>query len=250
MAGYDQEWDKVMDLKTSLYRLYHRHISKTKHRVVAVQNAEFLIQPDNYIGRRLWVEGGYEQDRLDWLIPRLIDHNFDLCLDVGANFGLYTVLLALHTDIPAIHAFEPDPRNLTYLRMHQFMNHLGERVQIHPVAISDQTGEVSLHMAPEKSTGRSSLLERSENKEQVTVPVRRLDDLFPVREQKIMMKIDVEGLEAHVFRGASALLQQNNVLIQVESHEGEAKGIAKTSGLRLCHQIGPDYFFTNIDNLT
>jgi FkbM family methyltransferase len=117
-------------------------------------------------------------------------------VDIGANIGAMARIFAKRAKV--VHAFEPSPRALEYLRLNA-----EENVIVHPVALSDHSG-VGLFEERE-SLDRSSLSDHG-----VEVPVRTLDsfDLKPD-----LIKIDVEGFEPEVLRGARETLQRSPILL-------------------------------------
>lgn len=139
-------------------------------------------------------------------------------LDVGANIGLYSY--ALSRICPAVIAFEPQPACLTTLRaMARERN-----VTVRPEAVSDAPGTLTLRVPLVRgipSTGLASL--RGTNAggpadsatcQEFRVPLVRLDDLkLPPTG---FMKIDVEGHEFEVLRGAKGLLERDRPVLLVE----------------------------------
>lgn len=232
-------------LKTSLFRFYYRRVCKRKWLTVKVRQTEFLVRPDNYIDRRLWIEGGYEDAQIDHLKKLIKLHEIDMFLDIGANVGLYSCLLAQETSVPDLHAFECDPRNLAHLGAHLRMNSLLERVQVHSHAIGDTSGEISFQQAPESSTGRSRIGDAPAGFTTISVPVQRLDDIMQPSNRRIAIKLDVEGFEGAALRGMETLLGQNFCLLQIEILEDQTDVVSflETLGYRKQGSIGADSYF-------
>jgi len=121
-----------------------------------------------------------------------------VCWDVGANVGFYTLLFAeLVGPQGKVFAFEPLGRNVDLLRRHVEIN--GYRnVRIFPCALADFDGEVSFDPGPNPSIGRIA------PSGPLRVPCARADTLLATGEVEApdVIKIDVEGAEAAVLRGA------------------------------------------------
>lgn len=130
----------------------------------------------------------------------------DLFVDVGANIGLYTVYACeLGAEVVAV---EPDPANVARIRENLAEN--GARAEVVPKALSAEPGTVVFtadlnernHIVPDGGAGR-------------TVEATTLDDL--VGDRTAMVKIDVEGAEELVLRGASRALGERRIaLMQLE----------------------------------
>lgn len=130
-------------------------------------------------------------------------------VDIGANVGWFTLLLARCVGPSGrVHAFEPEPGNHALL-LHNLQANpavAGDgRVQAHALALGEQPGQAQLHTTA--FNGGMHRLYDSVCCEgpAVTVPVARLDDLLPSG-SVALVKIDVEGYEHPVLRGARALL--------------------------------------------
>jgi FkbM family methyltransferase len=166
------------------------------------------------------------------LLPRLANRS-KLSIDVGAAQGSYTALL-----VPLsrrVIAFEPVPQFAEELRK---MFSGTAIVQIEQVALSDQSG--SRHMRVRKDSFRSTIesgneLRYSANVEAISVKVSSLDEYSFCNVGFI--KIDVEGHDLAVLRGAADTIHRErpNVLIEVEEQHRrgaleDAFGFFKNAG--------------------
>jgi FkbM family methyltransferase len=135
------------------------------------------------------------------LLARLMPQ-VDCFVDIGANLGYYTCL-ALQHGKPVV-AFEPQEQNLRCLYQNLMINGWNDRAEIFPVALSDKAGLLTLYGASGPS---ASLLPHwagySAGYKKV-VPVSTLDSVVPARfaGQRLLVKIDVEGAEYQVLKGA------------------------------------------------
>jgi len=156
--------------------------------------------------------------------PVLARLDCDVILDVGATRGQFSLMSRIVMPAIPIFAFEPIPTEAEIFRKAL----LGEYVQLHQVALGDKAGEAELHLS--RSPDSSSLLPIGEAQTRLfpatgeigtlKVPVKRLDDFKPEWEKysRILLKIDVQGFELSVLRGAVETLK-NCVYIYVECSE-------------------------------
>ena len=114
-------------------------------------------------------------------------------------------------------AFEPVPTNLRLLRRNMHLNCFSERSEIFPVALTAEGGgEVEMTIEPGLSPA-ASLAENLEG-EKIRVPTRTLDGCLANHSQvPALIKIDVEGAEHEVLKGATRTLAKSPVLL-VEVH--------------------------------
>jgi FkbM family methyltransferase len=137
----------------------------------------------------------------------------DAVLDIGANRGFVTVALAeLVGRSGQVVAFEPNSALLPNLRRTAAAL---PQARVLPYAVSDVTGEAVLHV-PEMSEVASLSAEYAKRDcgraEPSPCAVRRLDDLVASGEvpRPDFVKVDVEGAELLVFRGARATLDRED----------------------------------------
>lgn len=169
------------------------------------------------IGRCIWRTGVYELSIVE-LILRLT-REVDLAIDIGANIGTMTGAFAAKAQ--EVWAFEPEPSVFCRLsaNVSEFVGLPGFcSCRTFPVALSDEDGIATL-VYPEDfrdNNGRAYL--GSGGGQQVHT--RRLDNLLGRREVGLM-KIDVEGTEMAVLKGASASLASGQIRhIIFENHGG------------------------------
>ena len=129
----------------------------------------------------------------------------DTVVDIGANIGWFTLHLARRVG-PAgtVHAFEPEPGNFHRLVTNVRANGLSWVVP-HAVALGAENGQALLHTTAHNTGMHRLYASVCCEGPAVPVAVRRLDDLVPPG-GVALVKIDVEGYEHAVLRGARRLL--------------------------------------------
>jgi FkbM family methyltransferase len=145
------------------------------------------------------------------LLPRLCRPGNGF-VDAGAHIGSVIAEVKECNPSARIVAIEAIPEKAAYLtRRH------GD-VTVHAVALGDHDGEVSFFVDARR-TGYSSLgLERgAPGVQEITVPMRRLDALVPADLPVDVVKIDVEGAELGVLRGAVELVARCRPVVVFES---------------------------------
>lgn len=207
----------------------------------------WLLNRKNRVDRKV-ICGGYEQEQVSYLFSRMAE-GCDCFLDIGANFGLYSVQAAAKNLASAIHAFEPDPRNYAQLQANLYLNNFTTRIQAHPLVLSDSARQVEFEMYPTSSTGQSRVATGAGDAQAVpttTLPARTLDSTLPMQGKRIFMKIDVEGHESEVLKGAENTLRDNRCFLQIEAwpgHDEALKSHMAAIGYRCVHIINQDHYF-------
>jgi FkbM family methyltransferase len=157
------------------------------------------------------------------LLPGLCDPR-KVFVDAGAHIG--SVIGSVRHRHPRIRviAFEADPVKAAAL---------GRRlkdVDVHPCALGEKEGEVTFFVDT-KRPGYSSLsqgLRSSENINEISVPMRRMDGTIAVTLQIEVIKMDVEGAELGVLRGSSMLIQRCRPIVLFESALKNAEAMGFT----------------------
>ena len=133
--------------------------------------------------------------------------------DVGANLGYFTLLMAeLVGPTGHVHAFEPNPVMLRRLRRNVTVNGFAGYTDIHDKALADTSGEiVSFHVPTENPGGGAITLHKHQiDTGALQIETVRLDSR-PEWQSIELMKIDVEGAEELVWRGAKGLLESDKL---------------------------------------
>lgn len=201
----------------------------------------FLLNWRNYVDRQLLFFDDFEDEQLDRFIGGMKERGCTAFLDVGANIGYYTVVVAQAHPCWIV-AFEPDPRNLQQLRANLFLNRMSERVEVRAEAASDAPGQVSFEVWPDGSTGQS----RVSDKGTLSVPAVRLDDVLDFKGQSLAIKMDIEGYEQVALAGMTRLLADNDCWIQLESFGHNLPAVTallESLGYRKVATIADDHFF-------
>jgi FkbM family methyltransferase len=145
----------------------------------------------------------------------------DVVVDVGANIGYYSLLLASRIgEKGRLYAIEPDPTNRAILELNIKANNI-RNIIVLDCAITAEVGNVDLYLS-EKNFGDHRLcLDKNETQARSKISVRAetLDHLFSdvYKEDKInLIKIDTQGHEPFVVIGATKIIQTHKPALLFE----------------------------------
>lgn len=144
----------------------------------------------------------------------------DTFLDIGANFGLHTLHAAKRVGSQgSVFAFEPVPKNLRLLQRNVTLTNVQAQTQIVPAAVSNQPEPTLEFYVPGDEVAVTASLQSTQNTQKIQVKNVRLDDFWVSINQPIhLIKIDVEGAELDVLRGAKTVLQTWHPILLIEVH--------------------------------
>lgn len=225
---------------------------------VWAQDARFRVDTTDLIDRELAINGIWEAPQLEDFAALCVSNRIDYFLDIGANAGVYSVLLAKKNLGGTIIAFEPDPGNRARLLANIAINGLEKKIRVVSHAVGDKDGEVMLMEAGSHNRGKSWIAHPDKPPEEApgvaTHVVRqiRFDDAFAISDKTILIKMDVEGSEFHALAGMERTLRDNRCYLQVELYSDqfeELKAMFARLGYRYLKTEYIDHYFTNFPAL-
>lgn len=142
----------------------------------------------------------------------------DTVCDIGANKGSYLLWLSRWVKTGRVIAFEPQQKLARYL------TEVCARLQLRNVtveakAVSAASGHMDLHIPGDADSPGASLSSRVADREtcrRVSVPVVSLDNYLKADDRVSCLKVDVEGSELNVFKGAEGILRRHSPLLVFE----------------------------------
>ncbi|WP_312760419.1 FkbM family methyltransferase [Pantoea brenneri] len=193
-----------------------------KVHVVNSSQGSFLTFGNDAISQHLFTHGNWES----WLVP--ITNEFiqgfiaPVVFDLGANLGAYTVPIALQVEKQKgqVYAFEPQKTIYYQLCGNIFLNRLDNVTALNyavghhscfiDIAVPDYHKTHNIGAFSMDEQFRTELgTQASMSNEKDSIQLVKLDDIIPDNKVRFL-KIDVEGLEIDVLRGALNFLEQNN----------------------------------------
>ena len=194
---------------------------------------------DHGIGVHEFFQSGYELVRVSEIRKAVKEGN--TVIDIGANIGYFTVLLAnLVGPKGKVYAFEPDPRNFRLLQRTIERNGW-THVIAEQKAVSNKAGEFTLYQT---QSCAANTLTPGEHISAVKVHVVTLDDFLSDEPHIDFVKMDMDGSEPLAIQGMAQLIQRSpNLQVVAEYEPGNVKRylgnpldfitITEESGLKL-----------------
>ena len=231
-------------------------LNNFNHRVARKHITNFpqiAIFSFDHIGLLVNLDGRYEHDALDLIKDYILKSGridpTSCALDIGANIGNHTLFFAEY--FKHVFAFEPNPRAYKLLEFNVFSRNISAL----NYGLSDKNSMMRFQVSA-ANIGGSKILENNDDAidgEVINVEVRCLDDLVEMADANIsLIKIDVEGHELSVLKGARGIIERDDPIIPFEQgideiSEGSSAVIdfMRSHGYRFCAIEDRFYFGEN-----
>ena len=167
---------------------------------------EALFQHSYPLYRPLYAAYKSVADRQERAVLRQLVRPGMTVVDVGAHVGVYTQYLAqLVGPRGHVHAFEPSPVN--YARLAAAVRGVGNVTAVQAAA-GERPGTTDLFLSTRYNVDHRTF-DTGEGRPSIEVRVVSLDAYFPAGARIDLVKIDVQGAECAVVRGADRIIRQN-----------------------------------------
>lgn len=165
----------------------------------------------------------YQGEKLDEALKYV--KQFDVAVDVGGHCGLWSKELV--KKFALVVAFEPMPAHRDC-----FVKNVKGNYELHPYALGDKDGSVKIR-TKESSSGDTRVHPDGQHE----IEVKRLDDLYAGPCD--FLKIDCEGYEEFVLRGATELLKHKPVVIvEQKPNKAQEYGLKETGAVDFLKSLG------------
>lgn len=204
-----------------------RRFSRKDRSIKLPWNVQVAVNPNESIGKSI-LNTGFHDLTVTESIVRLLEKG-EIAVDAGANFGYFTLLMSRVIGSQGrVYAFEPHPG--IYRRLQDNINrNLVSNVHAHEVGLSSKISDGYL-IIPESFDNNEGIASVSfdEKGSRTKIKLSILDTVLSTVQETIgLVKIDVEGHELDLLKGASALLKEKKIRdIVYEDHHNQPSEVA------------------------
>ena len=178
--------------------------------------AKLIVNPSDHIQYQIFWYGYYEKEAVcTW---HSFVENDSIILDVGANFGLYSIVAGNKLTTGKVYAFEPVPDLVQQFKRNIQLNEL-TNIEIVPSAVSDISGSFQFYLSGKDNLGMSGFHPPDNfSGTQKIVDSVILDEWAEDNQiaKLNLVKIDVEGAEINVLKGMKNLIKKFKPVIFIE----------------------------------
>jgi len=197
--------------------LYLIFLSKKKKiRIIIRDNIKWKININDVIGGSLFFFGYFEKKNINFFKKYILKNT---CLiDIGANIGAFAIpfYFAYRDKISKAYAIEPDKKNYYLLKENLKLNKISNKIKTlnYIISYKNKINKVYSHYPILKDSKKGKLFFREGNINKVKKI--SLDKLIFKKKINYILKIDVDGNEYHVIKGAQKFINKYKPLILIE----------------------------------
>ncbi|GIW99743.1 MAG: hypothetical protein KatS3mg111_3076 [Pirellulaceae bacterium] len=176
--------------------------------------------------------GGYELKELALIADLLTCMERPVAVDVGANLGGHTLVMARFA--AEVHSFEPYPQFADRIEEQLRLNNY-DHVHVHRLGLSDRNEKLPYFFdLASRNQGIGSFIEtHNDGRPVATLEVVRADDYLADRLPRLdFLKIDIEGSEGPALAGMKTILTRTNPIIMMEVTETSNAQLERLGGLQ------------------
>ncbi len=197
-------------------------------------------EKNSVIGSLLFYSGTFEEQQVQFIARILKKHDHPIVLDIGANIGWHSIWWALSSPRSSIYAFEPSMTTAKLLIKNIAHNNVASQVTHVASAVADRVGIAEFNECEDSAYSSLRDTQRKRVISTITVPVTTIDRF--VEQAKLpevsLLKIDVEGLETEVVRGARSTLESFEPNVLMEIFGGVASNPDPESTIKFMQALG------------
>jgi FkbM family methyltransferase len=209
----------------------------------------YYLQPEDKTITPVLIDWGMWERSESQVLSEIL-HPGDTFIDVGADFGWYTVIGAkVVGPTGRVVAFEPVPGNLEYLKRNVAANKC-DNVKPEALALSNKAGKLTFHLDQTNLGDHSMLESRDRVGGTLEVEATTLDEYLKDYSGKIaLIKIDTQGAEGYIIDGMAETIAKHPemaILIEYTPSALRQCGYDPEAFLRKFHQQGYEVkYFTS-----
>lgn len=227
--------------------LVFRYISKKNQEYASKRGQRMALYANDHIGLSIYIDGIYEKEEINDVINLMsilkIDTSKGVAIDIGANIGNHTIIFS--KIFGYVFSFEPNPFTFQILNFNsQFLLN----VKTFNFGLSDKNEKLELFEDISNYGASSAVYKKSESRS-TTIEVRSLDSMEENFSNLKLMKIDVEGMEYDVLRGAKNIIEKNKPIILFEQHMTDFDE-NESNSIRFLRDLDYEICWVNLANST
>jgi FkbM family methyltransferase len=200
--------------------------------------------------REIFFNQRYEEKQFKESFYNIEKYKIEIFLDIGANSGIYSMLVAKKFGNLTIEAFEPIKTTYEKLTNNIQNNYLQKKIITHNFGLSNKNSILKMKTNIKFGYKQSAGYFVSKNGDEQADFILG-DKLLRYKNKNIFIKIDTEGHEFFVIEGMNKLILNNNIILQIEIWKNNYTStniLLEKHGFTYFKKINDDYYYSKFDS--
>ena len=206
------------------------------------------------IDRSVLLFNFYEEEQIKYLIGLFKKNKINYFFDVGANCGIYSLVISKLFPKTSTLSFEPVKSTFKKLEKNFSLNPKLKNMKKYNYGLSNKNSKLKMKALFKKNfiqSGGYGVVNNKDNLKNLHTEFalfKKGDDKFRYKNKTICLKIDVEGHEIFVLNGLKKIFKNNKIFLQIEIFPNNLTKInrwLKNFNFIKINKINSDYYFTN-----
>ena len=191
-----------------------------------IKNTIMFLDFLDPIDRELILHNEFESLEINYLIKKININKINFFLDIGANCGYYSLIIGKNFKHISVIAFEPNKE--AFYKFSKSLNinpDLSKKINLNNFGLSNVSRRLKMQTIAKfgyQQTGGASVTNNDtilKNHDSFFADFKIGDEYLNLRDEKLSLKIDVEGHELNVLEGINKTLVNNKCILQIEIFE-------------------------------
>jgi FkbM family methyltransferase len=172
--------------------------------------------------KEIFLFNNYENLQIEFFIKNIRKYNLKYFIDVGANSGIYSLIIRDKFHNIKIKSFEPVKKTIAKFKNNLKLNKQLKNIKLYEFGLSDKNSKLLMKAKVRDNFIQSSgfgVLRKKDNLKNLFLEKNIFkigDSIIRLKNKDISIKIDVEGHEYQVLQGLKKLLNHNRIFLQIE----------------------------------
>ena len=206
------------------------------------------------IDRSVLLFNFYEEEQINYLIRLFRKNKINYFFDVGANCGMYSLVISKLFPKTSTLSFEPVKSTFKKLEKNFSLNPKLKNMKKYNYGLSNKNSKLKMKALFKKNfiqSGGYGVVNNKDNLKNLHTEFalfKKGDDKFKYKNKIICLKIDVEGHEIFVLNGLKKIFKNNKIFLQIEIFPNNLTKInrcLKNFNFIKINKINSDYYFKN-----
>jgi FkbM family methyltransferase len=222
---------KKIPIIRRMYPSLMKRIYKNKKIRFQFFNINLVGNINEPMDKEIFLFNTYENNQIIFLLENINKFNPEYFLDIGANSGIYSLIISNKFKNIKIKSFEPVAETIKKFQNNLKLNNKLKNIRLYKYGLSNKNLNLLMKAQIRNNyiqSGGYGVVRVGENLDNLHVEKNLFkigDNVIKLKNKKICIKIDTEGHENEVLQGLKKLLTRNKIFLQIEIFKENFKKI-------------------------